>query len=135
MAAVALVYAWFATGLAPFSDAAYLALSLPAALALLLYGTLGGFSVSPGGISSYYRARAASTGLLPWACVFAVALGLEVAGLALGGRSKDVPTLSTTVDHVLVTHVGRCLLYVWWLWVGARAITPLVGQRPRKERS
>lgn len=129
---VALIYAWFATGLTPFSDAAYVALSVPAALALVLYVVLGGFSASRDDITSHYRTRAASTGVSPWACVVAVALGLEVAGLALGGRSQEVPTLSATVDHLLVTHGGRWVLYVWWMWVGARAIAPLATLRPGK---
>ena len=46
-AAAAVLYAWYATGLAPFSDLAYAALGVPAITALLLYGTLGGFSTSP----------------------------------------------------------------------------------------
>jgi hypothetical protein len=108
---------------------------VPAALILLVYGALRGFSLSPEGISSYYRARGAGIAVLPWTAVFLVALGLEIAGLALGGRSKDVPTLSTTVDHLLVTHWGRWLLYLWWLWVGVRAIAPLMGRRQPEETS
>jgi hypothetical protein len=133
-AAAAALYAWFATGLAPFSDAAYATLGVPAVTALLLYGVFGGFSTSPG-IASYYRSRGTSVRVLPWIVVVAAALGLEIAGLALGGRSKDVPTLSTTLDHLLVTHAGRFLLYLWWLWVGARTIVPLARQRPRKQSS
>jgi hypothetical protein len=108
-------------------------LGAPAALIFLVYGALGGFSLAPEGISAYYRARGARTGVLPWAAVFVVALGLEIAGLALGGHSQDVPTLSTVLDHLLVTHWGRWLLYLWWLWVGARTIAPLVGRRQSKE--
>ncbi|MGB8179275.1 MAG: hypothetical protein WCF63_03835 [Acidimicrobiales bacterium] len=104
---------------------------MPVLVALVVYGALGGFSPRPDGITSYYRARGDSTRVLPWAAIFAVALGLEIAGLALGGRSKDVPTLSTTIDQVLVTHAGRWLLYLWWLWVGYRAIArPATRQRP-----
>jgi hypothetical protein len=95
----------------------------------------GGFSASLDGVTSHYRTRGASIDILPWATVVAVALGLEVAGLALGGRSRDVPTLSTTVDHLLVTHEGRCLLYLWWLWVGARTIVPIAIRRGPRERS
>lgn len=132
-ATIAVLYSWFATGLAPFTDAAYVALSVPVVTALVLYGALGGFSPRPDGITSYYRACADSTRVLPWAAIVAVALGLEIAGLALGGRSKDVPTLSTTIDQVLVTHAGRCLLYLWWLWVGFRAIAgPAIRQRPNE---
>jgi hypothetical protein len=76
--------------------------------------------------------RRATTGILPWASVAVVALGLEIAGLALGERSAVVPTLSTTIDHLLVTHAGRWLLYVWWLVVGARAIAPLASSRHKE---
>ncbi len=130
-AAVAALYAWYATGLRPFSDLAYASLLVPAATAVLLYGALGGFSTSPD-VSSYYRSRSTSSRVFPWVVVFTAALGLEIAGLALGGRSKDVPTLSTTLDHLLVTHAGRCLLYLWWFWVGVQAIVPLARQHARK---
>jgi hypothetical protein len=119
---------------APFSDTAYALLGVPVAVALLLYGALGGFS-SREDISSYYRARGARYGLLPWVAIFAIALGLEIAGLALGGRSTDVPTLSTTIDHLLVTHWGRWILYLWWLWVGARPIEALTERQRRREPS
>jgi hypothetical protein len=128
---VALVYAWFATGLAPFSTTAYVALSVPIIVAVPFYGALGGFSVHSRDVASYYRMRRAPGAVLPWAILFAVALALEIAGLALGGRSADVPTLSTTIDHLLVAHEGRCALYLWWLWIALRAITPLWGLRPQ----
>jgi hypothetical protein len=108
---------------------------VPAALILLVYGALGGFSLTPEGISSYYRVRGARIAVLPWTAVFVVALGLEIAGLALGGHSKDVPTLSTVLDHLLAAHGGRWLLYLWWLWVGVRTIAPLVGRQQPKETS
>ena len=44
--------------------------------------------------------------------------GLEAVGLALGGRSADVPTLSTVVDHALGWHLTRLLLFVGWLLIG-----------------
>ena len=129
---VALLYAWFATGLSPFTDAAYIALSVPVAVGLLLFGALGGFSPRPEGISSHYRTRGAHEGVVPWAVLVAVALSLEIAGLALGGRSQDVPTLSATVDHLLVTHWGRGILYLGWLWIGARAVAPLKSCPPQE---
>ncbi len=130
----AALYAWFATGLAPFSDAAYAVLGVPALTALVLYGALDGFSRNPD-VGAYYRSRGTSRRILPWVVVAAAALGLEVAGLARGGRSENVPTLSTTLDRLLVTHTGRFLLYLWWLWVGYRAIEPLARRRTRRSSS
>jgi hypothetical protein len=67
--------------------------------------------------------------------LFIVALALEIVGLALGGRSTAVPTLSTAVDHVLVAHWGRWLLFLWWLWIGARAIEGMSQRRREKKQS
>jgi hypothetical protein len=47
-----------------------------------------------------------------------VAFALEVAGLALGGRSSAVPTLSTVVDHALAWHAVRFVLFLAWLALG-----------------
>jgi len=43
---------------------------------------------------------------------------LEGIGLLFGGRSPTVPTLSTTVDHLLSVHWGRFVLCGVWLSVG-----------------
>jgi hypothetical protein len=118
------VYAWWAAGLAPFTTAAYVAVALPvAALAtaalLVPTGPLPVRSVrsvgAPGAPVAqgrpWYRA-------LPWAGPLAVAVGLEVAGLALGGRSSTVPTLSTVVDHALAWQAVRFVLFLAWLALG-----------------
>jgi hypothetical protein len=89
-ALAAALYAWFATGLAPFSDATYAALSLPAVAALTLYGSFGGFSRSPD-VGLHYRSRGTSRRVVPWAVVIGAALGLEIAGLALGGVRRTCP--------------------------------------------
>jgi hypothetical protein len=48
---------------------------------------------------------------LPWLLVALAAAGLEGLGLALGGRSKTVPTLSTMIDHALAWHALRLILF------------------------
>jgi hypothetical protein len=118
----ALVFAWFATGTRAFSLSAYVLLAVPSAVALLLYGALGGFSSSRADVTSYYRVRSSPVSwhrAAPWLVVAILAIALESIGLALGGRSPNVPTLSTTIDHVLVDHWGRFLLFAIWLVVGA----------------
>lgn len=124
VAAVPLVvYAWLATGVKPFTPLAYALIAVPAATCLLAYGVRGGFTRVAG---DRYRAVAATVtlgSLRAWLAIAVVATALEVAGLALGGRSVDVPTLSTAADHLLTTHPGRAILYLAWLAIG---ISPIV---------
>lgn len=120
-------YAWFATGVHAFSALAYTVVAIPSFVALVSYGTLGGFSLDDS-VADYYRARAAGTSwqsTAGWTTIAVAAAALEASGLALGGQSKSVPTLSTTVDHLLVDHWGRCLLFLAWIAVGASALRRL----------
>jgi len=55
-----------------------------------------------------------------------LAIILEVLGLALGGRSTIVPTLSSTFDRLLVNHFERELVFLAWLAVG---LSPLMRNR------
>jgi hypothetical protein len=124
-----LVYAWFATGVRSFSIPAYVVLVVPSLAALLFYGALGGFSPRRTDVTNYYRGRSPTTSwhrAAPWVVVAVLALALESVGLALGGRSVDAPTLSTTVDHLVVDHGGRFALLALWLAVGARPLRRLV---------
>jgi hypothetical protein len=128
-------YAWLATAAHPFTGWAYIAVAIPVAVTLAFYVVRGGFSEP--GATNYYRQRSlgVSRAATPWWGLFTAALALEIAGLALGGRSKDVPTLSTTVDHLLVAHWGRWLLFLWWLWIGARAVEEVSQRHREKSRS
>jgi hypothetical protein len=128
-------YAWVATSAHPFAPWAYAVVSIPVVVTLVLYAMRGGFSEP--GATNYYRRRSLGTTrkAAPWLGLFIVALALEIVGLALGGRSTAVPTLSTTVDHVLVAHWGRWLLFLWWLWIGARAIEGMSQRRREKKQS
>jgi hypothetical protein len=124
----ALCYAWFATGVRSFTPSAYVFVAVPSLGALLLYGVLGGFSPIRTEVTNYYRVRASLVSwqrAAPWLVAAVLALALESAGLALGGRSVDVPTLSTTVDHLVVDHGGRFVLFVLWLAVGANPLRRL----------
>ena len=126
---IALAYAWFATGARPFTAPAYLLLAVPSFAALLAYGALGGFSPHRHEVANYYRARSRRASwrrTAPWTVVGLSALALESVGLALGGRSTGVPTLSTTIDHLLVAHWGRFVLFALWLAVGANPLRRLL---------
>jgi hypothetical protein len=106
--------------------------AVPVVVMLVLYALRGGFSDPE--TTSYYRHRSLGSPRpdAPWWVLFSVAIALETLALALGGRSKNVPTLSTFVDHLLVAHWGRWLLFLWWLWVGARAVEGVSRRRQQK---
>jgi hypothetical protein len=132
---IAAAYAWLATGAHPFTRWAYIAVSIPVVVTLAFYARRGGFREPEA--TNYYRRRSlgAMRNATLWWALFVAALATEIAGLTLGGRSKDVPTLSTTVDHLLVEHWARWLLFLWWLWIGARAVKGISQRRGEKNRS
>lgn len=131
-AVVAVAYAWWAAGVAPFSTLAYLSIALPATAELVLLVAGGRFAVRPRERTQREGRPATTVSLAsctPWVIVLVLAIALEAWGLALGGRSAAVPTLSTTVDHLLATRVERTVLYVAWLALGA---APLARHRRRR---
>lgn len=131
-AVVAVAYAWWAAGVAPFSTLAYLSIALPATAELVLLVAGGRFAVRPRERTQREGRPATTVSLAscaPWVIVLVLAVALEAWGLALGGRSAAVPTLSTTVDHLLATRVERTVLYVAWLALGA---APLARHRRRR---
>jgi DMSO reductase anchor subunit len=102
---------------------------------VISYVALGALSSGRADLTSYYRRRAGNAtfaNIAPWLLLLLAAVVLEVIGLALGGRSSTVPTLSTVVDHLLVRHVGRWLLYVTWMAVGTTPIWRLWLRRGNK---
>jgi len=116
-------YSWWFTGLRPFTTTAYLALGLPV-VALVAVMVIA--SRLPDHVSAEHLERHQSNvpalnlhRLLPWVTILLIAIGLEVAGLALGGRSKSVPTVSTVIDHALAWHGVRFLLFGAWLTLGS----------------
>ncbi len=112
-------YAWWATGLHPFTVGSYVAVGLPVVALVLVV-----LVVRPDG-SDRNGSQTGADGpevnlrtAFPWLLLFVIAVGLEVWGLALGGRSKTVPTLSTVVDHAMAWHVVRFVLFCAWLATG-----------------
>lgn len=130
-------YAWIATYAHPFTSRAYIVVAAPSLAGPLFYASLGGFSKRTD-IDNYYRSRSSSVtwrGVAPWIAVALFAVTLECAGLALGGRSPSVPTLSTTVDHLLVDQWERCVLFVAWVAAGATPLRRLCPVRRARLRS
>lgn len=121
-AVLAIAYAWWDTGVAPFTALSYTLIALPSLAAVTLYASRGAFSRHRADLTNYYRTRArrvSFSSAAPWLVVLLAAVALEAVGLALGGRSLSVPTLSTTVDHLLRWHWERGVLCTVWLLVGA----------------
>jgi len=120
-AAVVIAYAWWETGLHPFSWPAYAALAVPFAAVVTAYGVSGGLSWRRQAVTAHYR-RAADGATwkasAPWLVLVLAVLALEAAGLALGGRSHTVPTLSDVVDRALAWHGVRVVVFLVWLALG-----------------
>lgn len=122
-------YAWVVAGVAPFSAPSYVLVAIPSVVIVLAYVARGALSPRHEAVNAYYQRESDGASLstvAPWIAVLTVAVALEVIGLVLGGRSSSVPTLSTTVDHLLRFHWERWLLCLAWLLVG---VSPLIGLR------
>lgn len=115
-------YGWWATSTHPFTFVAYVAVAIPV-LICAGFLTRRHSPTVPDPAASAER-ESALTRLWPWLLLALVAVALESTGLALGGRSRDFPTLSTVIDQALVSHVVRWLLFCLWLGVGAWFVRP-----------
>ena len=109
-------YAWWATRRHPFTAVAYGAVALPVAIAVAV--SVGVPADRHRGPAEHVVATRPQRATLPWILFLVFALALEGLGLALGGRSVVVPTLSTTVDHAMRWHWARFALFGVWLAVG-----------------
>ena len=126
-----LAAAWAVTGVAPFTATAYVALFL-AAVVVVLAGSKDPASrlgrrrtLRPRAGPAPRRGPQGQLGIvpmLPWLLIAVAAAGLEAAGLALGGRSPRMATLSTAVDHLLAWHVTRWIAFLAWAWLGVAGI-------------
>lgn len=117
-----IAYAWWATNVAPFTSLAYTLIAIPSLTMVGLSTSTGLFSRDQANLRSYYLGRTRRVSLssvAPWWGVLICAVTLETVGLALGGHSRSVPTLSTTADRLLEQHWERAALYAVWLLVGA----------------
>jgi hypothetical protein len=120
-------YAWVTAGVVPFSFLSYFLVATPCVAFVVAYIRMGGLSVDHVEVSEYFQRKASDVTLstvAPWIALLTAVVILEVVGLLLGGRSTSVPTLSTTVDHLLTVRWERCLFCLAWLLAGAY---PLLG--------
>ena len=112
VAALAVAYAWFATGLYPFTWPA-LAATLAGGAAVL---TAGRRRATP------VRAREATSGsgagTVVWV-VLALALGAWELAAFLQHPRLDHPTLSALANGVFDSHLVRAVAFLAWLGAGA----------------
>jgi len=119
----AAAFAWWSTGLRPFTATVYVAIGIPVAALVLVGPALRGVERRAADVAGRPPAPTHPLGvrsIFPWITLLAVVAGLEGAGLALGGRSNGVPTLSTVADHALAWHGTRFVMFIVWLalaWV------------------
>jgi hypothetical protein len=110
-------YAYWATGLRPFTLSCYVTVGIPVAVVGSVVVRAGR---GPAGGPQRRDADAIALRCLPpWLLVALIASGREGLGLALGGRSTAVPTLSTVIDHALAWHAARVVLFCGWLVLGS----------------
>jgi hypothetical protein len=124
LALVALVaYAWWGTGTRPFTLVADLAVGIPVVLVAVM--------AFPDRESVPDAPPTALRRILPWLLLGGAAVTLEAIALALGGRSRAFPTLSTVIDQALAWHAARSGLFVIWMLAAAWPF----GRRLRKRGS
>jgi hypothetical protein len=112
------IYGWWQTGLHPFTGIAYLSIALPVAVLGALFIQARPPRRDP--TLRFVNAidECSSRQIAPLALVLLFGLALEIIGLAFGGRSMTVPTLSTVIDHALRWRGIRYLLLLVWLAAG-----------------
>jgi hypothetical protein len=110
-------YSIWAASLRSFTLASYASVAIP-----VLATVIAVFAMWRNRLASGAEASAAGGSevapLIPWMVILGSGLVLEVIGLALGGRSPTVPTLSTVLDHAVDRQVLRTLLFCAWLLLG-----------------
>lgn len=115
LAAIFAAYVWWMSGVRAFSALSYAAVGIGAGATLLFYALKRASHVHPGTVSS--RSPLKWSWALPWLGILISGAALEAIGLALGGRSNQVPTLSTLVDELLANRAIRALAIGSWLGV------------------
>ena len=104
--ATALMYAWIASGLRPFTHPEAVAVAIP-----LVVGGIAMLRVPRAGRDATRR------GTWVWALLFGVLLAWELISYRLSPR-VDHPTLSSIADWAMSTHPGRFVTFTAWLAIG-----------------
>jgi len=126
--AALIAYSWWASGARPFTWVAYVAVGIPIVIVAVL-AMRGTAFAGPRrhGASQFADQAVTLRSTWPWILLVVVMIGIEAAGLALGGKSAQVPTISTVVDHAIAWHFVRFILFAGWLAV---CVAPLARKMP-----
>ena len=126
--AALLAWSWWTAGTRPFEAAGYVAVGVPSAILLVAVGIASAAPAHRRAARASYRSsadRLPVVARVAWIVWVGAAAGCEAVALWLGGRSATVATLSTTVDHLLGTRLGRAGLVALWLAVGGIGVARL----------
>ena len=104
--AAALVYAWIASGLRPFTHPEAVAVAIP-----LVVGGIAMLRMHPGDTEATHR------GTWVWVVLFGALVTWELISYRLSPR-VDHPTLSSIADWAMSAHPGRFVMFAAWLAVG-----------------
>ena len=121
-------YSWLTAGVAPFTATSYVLVAIPCAVVVVAYAVGGGFTSARVDVRASYEEGSSHVTLasvIPWIALLLAVVVVELLGLALGGRSTSVPTLSTTIDHLLAHQWERALVCLAWLVVGVASLRRL----------
>jgi hypothetical protein len=105
-----LAYGWWATGLAPFSAGAMVAVAGAGAVAMVV-----GARLTPRPAAALPTVRE----LLPWAVLLTALATWQLVAYFQHPRSEH-PTLSSMANGVLDTHPARAIAFAAWALIGAR---------------
>jgi hypothetical protein len=108
--AAALVYAWIASGLRPFTHPEAVAVGIPIIAAGV--ATLASALRAP--VEAGPESR---RGVLVWRGLLAAFLIWELISYRSSPR-EDYPTFSSITDTIMSTHPGRFALFAIWLAIG-----------------
>ena len=109
--ALALVYAWFASALRPFTH--------PEAIAVAIPIVIGGIALlrRPTRPAGDAAATGTRRGIWVWRGLLGAFLVWELVSFRLSPR-VDHPTISSIADAAMSTHPGRFAVFVAWLAAG-----------------
>ena len=115
LVAAAVVYAWIAAALRPFTQPEYVLVALPMIPIVVMTARpirSDPLATEAGAAGGWYRAA------LLWSAVVLTLASWELLALFSSPRD-DHPTLSYLADRIMSTHVGRTVVFLAWLFLGA----------------
>jgi len=114
-AGASLVYAWIAAGLRPYTAPENVLVALPVVPVVLLAARRG--PPRPDRTPQFEKSRP-RRGAVVWVALLVALAAWELKALFSSPR-RDHPTLSYLIDRIMSVHVGRTVIFICWLVLGA----------------